>query len=167
MADKQLQSLAVLTLPLLPPPIEYHQRTRPRPRQASCKFLPPVAQRTRYLCYHVFPPPTIACRFLDLDDLVTTLNLRKHHLLASSALSSSHGMALKRINKVTPGFLSVPKSRETESTVLRYQELIDLGRDPPSSCSAGPTGDNMFQWQATIMGPVSFNRSEMCVLFGS
>mmetsp|Transcript_63540 Transcript_63540/g.151508 ORF Transcript_63540/g.151508 Transcript_63540/m.151508 type:complete len:160 (-) Transcript_63540:88-567(-) len=42
---------------------------------------------------------------------------------------------------------------QTAAAKRVQKELAEISLDPPCNCSAGPKGENIFEWVSTIMGP--------------
>ncbi|XP_076458447.1 ubiquitin-conjugating enzyme E2 E1-like isoform X1 [Babylonia areolata] len=53
------------------------------------------------------------------------------------------------------GALPKAKVPKTMSTSLKriQKELAEITLEPPPNCSAGPKGDNLYEWASTILGP--------------
>ena len=53
------------------------------------------------------------------------------------------------------------KGGSMSSAAKRIQkELAEISLEPPTNCSAGPKGDNLYEWVSSIMGPAG--KSSVC-----
>ena len=57
-------------------------------------------------------------------------------------------------NSETKNQHDMSKGSSMSSAAKRIQkELAEISLEPPTNCSAGPKGDNLYEWVSSIMGP--------------
>nr|CAB3267437.1 ubiquitin-conjugating enzyme E2 E1 [Phallusia mammillata] len=59
----------------------------------------------------------------------------------------------KEIASASKLWLSKSPRGLTSSAKRLQKELAEITLDPPPNCSAGPKGDNLYEWVSTILGP--------------
>lgn len=75
-------------------------------------------------------------------------------LPSSSQDTSRSPSATNASKKAKPQSTKGSAKKKVTTAVKRIQrELADITLDPPPNCSAGPKGDNIYDWVGTILGP--------------
>lgn len=69
---------------------------------------------------------------------------------ATTTASSTASADRKAKDRLSKSF----SAKQLSTSAKRIQkELAEITLDPPPNCSAGPKGDNIYEWVSTILGP--------------
>ncbi|KAI8983837.1 ubiquitin-conjugating enzyme/RWD-like protein [Pilobolus umbonatus] len=73
--------------------------------------------------------------------------------LATSTTTTTTPSPPSPVKKINKKKVSNSGKGMSSSAKRISKELAEISLDPPSNCSAGPKGDNLYEWVSTIAGP--------------